>query len=374
MDFQHFQWGDQTARHQRRVITDQKALEIILPHLRETPWIAIDTEADSLHAYPEKLCLLQISTAEEELVVDPLAGLDLEPLMGTLRGRELLFHAADYDLRLLRKWHGFSPASVFDTMIAARLLGYPRFGLADLVERHLGLKLEKGPQKMDWAQRPLTPRMLEYARNDTRHLKQLADQIRDELVEKGRLAWHEESCARLVRDIAGMDASPDPDAWRMRGSDRFDPRSLMTMKYLWEWREREALAANRPPFFILNHDLLLDLATDRRPIPEVATCLPPRMNSRRRSGVMKAIEEARLAPLSECPTRRRREFQHPTIGEQRRFLELREHRDKVAAELEMDPTLIASRATLMDLATRPEETAAGLMGWQLSLMGLQPAR
>lgn len=353
------------------MITDQKALETILPHLRETPWIAIDTEADSLHAYPEKLCLLQISTEGEELVVDPLAGLDLGPLMQTLRDRELLFHAADYDLRLLRKWHGFSPSSVFDTMIAARLLGYPRFGLADLVERHLGLKLEKGPQKMNWAQRPLTDRMLEYARNDTRHLRQLADRIREELVEKGRLAWHEESCARLVREIAAHDSSPDPDAWRMRGSDRFDPRSLITMKYLWEWREREALAANRPPFFILNHDTLLDLAVDRRPLGEVSSALPPRMNNRRRNGVMKAIEDARNVPLSECPTRRRREFQHPSIGEQRRFLELREHRDRVAAALAIDPTLIASRATLMDLATRPE-AASELMTWQLNLMELQP--
>src|SRR3954469_16605168 len=146
--------------------------------LQAASWVSVDTEADSLHAYPEKVCLIQISTTEGDRLVDPLAEMDINPLLDSLAGRELIFHAADYDLRLLRKHHDFTPSEIFDTMLASRLLGERQFGLGSLVEKYLGVKLDKGPQKADWAQRPLTARMEEYARNDTRHLKTLEEKLR----------------------------------------------------------------------------------------------------------------------------------------------------------------------------------------------------
>jgi ribonuclease D len=169
------------------VINTETSLAAFLPTVRSAAWVAVDTEADSLHAYPEKLCLLQISTAAGDELVDPLAGMNIDPLLDALAGHELIFHAADYDLRLLRKHHEFVPGAIFDTMLAARLLGMKKFSLGDLVETGLGVKLEKGSQKADWARRPLTPKMEDYARNDTRYLKPLADRQRPARVASGKL-------------------------------------------------------------------------------------------------------------------------------------------------------------------------------------------
>jgi len=182
------------------VIADETRLEGVISAIKESPWVAVDTEADSLHAYPEKLCLMQFSVSGGDYLVDTLAGLDLSNLLGTLQKRDLVFHGADYDLRMLRKTFNFVPGAIFDTMTAARLLGYQQFGLGHLVEKHLGVKLEKGPQKMNWARRPLTQRMEEYARNDTRHLKSLSDTLRQLLKDKGRLDWQKETCDQLIMD------------------------------------------------------------------------------------------------------------------------------------------------------------------------------
>src|SRR5260221_3369594 len=171
-----------------------------LPLLKDAKWVAVDTEADSLHAYPEKVCLIQISTAQGDELIDPLANISLDPLLDALSGHDLIMHGADYDLRLLLKHHKFVPSGIFDTMLAARLLGLRQFSLSFLVEHYLGVKLEKGAQKANWAMRPLTERMERYARNDTHYLKPLSDKLKAELEAKGRLDWHQEMCASLVMD------------------------------------------------------------------------------------------------------------------------------------------------------------------------------
>jgi len=190
--------------------TDEK-LAALLPGIRAAAWIAVDTEADSLHAYPEKLCLIQISIAGEDELLDPLSSMEMGPLLEVLGRHELIFHGADYDLRLLRKSCGFVPSAISDTMLASRLLGYREFGLNHLVSKHLGVPLEKGPQKANWARRPLTPRMEIYARNDTHYLKPLSDLLLGQLKEKGRLGWHRETCARLVADCAQFRPSAQCD-------------------------------------------------------------------------------------------------------------------------------------------------------------------
>ena len=209
------------------MVADKIRLKGVISAINDSQWVAVDTEADSLHAYPEKLCLMQFSVSGGDYLVDTLAGLDISELLGALQNREVIFHGADYDLRMLRKTFNFVPSAIFDTMTAARLLGYQQFGLGHLVERHLGVKLEKGPQKMNWARRPLTARMEEYARNDTRHLKPLSENLRAQLQEKERLSWQKETCAQLIMDCAEM-PSPNKDMqWRMKGSDRLDPRGLL---------------------------------------------------------------------------------------------------------------------------------------------------
>ena len=131
------------------MIDTEERLAAFIPVVRAADWIAVDTEADSLHAYPEKVCLIQISTSAGDRLVDPLANINIDSLLDALSGHQLIMHAADYDMRLFYKHHGFTPSSIFDTMLAARLLGYREFGLGALVEKILSVKLDKGPQKAD---------------------------------------------------------------------------------------------------------------------------------------------------------------------------------------------------------------------------------
>ena len=129
------------------MIDTERKLEGFLPVLRAATWVAVDTEADSLHAYPEKVCLIQISTVSGDELIDPLARVNLDPLLEALSGHELIMHGADYDLRLLRKHHEFVPSAIFDTMLAARLLGLRQFGLSNLVEKYLTVKLRRDRRK-----------------------------------------------------------------------------------------------------------------------------------------------------------------------------------------------------------------------------------
>ena len=350
------------------MIDTQEKLAEFLPVVKSAAWLAIDTEADSLHAYPEKVCLIQISTAAGEALVDPLAKMDLNPFLDALSGRELIFHAADYDLRLLRKHHDFAPTEIFDTMLAARLLGERQFGLGALVEKFLGVKLDKGPQKADWAQRPLTPRMEEYARNDTRHLKTLEEKLRAELTAKGRLAWHQESCARLIAE-SSIPPVIDPDeVWRIKGSSLLEPPALAVLRELWHWREREAIAASRPPFFVLSHELMIAIAdTVAQKLP-YEKFVPPRMHPRRKEHLHEAVVAARLVTPEQFPQKIRHRSQRPSEAEFKRFRDLEKVRDRHAAALELDPTLIAPKSVLGDLARDWEKYAPELMHWQRDLL------
>lgn len=350
------------------MIDTEEKLAGLLPVIRSAAWVAVDTEADSLHAYPEKLCLLQISTAAGDRLVDPLAGMDVDPLLDALAGHELIFHAADYDLRLLRKHHEFVPGAIFDTMLAARLLGFKKFSLGDLVETCLGVKLEKGSQKADWARRPLTPRMEEYARNDTHHLKPLADKLRAELTAKGRLAWHQESCARLIAESSQLRVADPDGVWRVKGSYSLSRSALAVLRELWQWRETEAVAANKPPFFILNHEMMVAIAEAAAAHRPVDPLLPRYLSPRRREGLGKSIQTALALPATAHPEILRSERRRPSPAEHRRFLDLEKHRNAHAQQLDIDPTLIAPRAMLGDLARDWDATAPELMSWQRELL------
>ena len=352
------------------MIDTDETLAAFLPAIQSADWLALDTEADSLHAYPEKICLIQISTAAGDRLIDPLAGINLDPLLDALDAHELIMHGADYDLRLLRKHHEFVPSAIFDTMLAARLSGERQFGLSSLAENFLGVKLDKGSQKADWARRPLTERMEKYARDDTHYLKPLADKLKLELQRKGRLAWHQESCARLIAESSKPSVANPDLVWRIKGSHALNRRALAVLRGLWQWRENEAIAANRPPFFVLNHEKLINIAAPAAAHKPVDHLLPPRMSPRRRAGVSQAIKTALALPADRHPEILRHKFYRPTEAEIRRYRDLEKRRDHHAHELGIDPTLIASRATLSELARDWDKHAPELMNWQREL--LQP--
>jgi ribonuclease D len=348
------------------VIDNQHALAEFLPQISAEGIIGLDTEADSLHAYPEKLCLIQVGLEQSQALVDPLAAFDLAPLLDLLRTKELVFHGADYDLRLLHRTFQFVPRTVFDTMWAARLLGYAEFGLRDLVRQHLGVELEKGPQKMNWGMRPLPDRMAIYALNDTRYLRPLADLLRTRLKEQGRLAWQNEICARVIEECSQPRAYDPGSLWRIKGSDRLDPPAMAMLRALWQWRESEAITANKPPFFILSHELLVAVAAAAAHGKPAGHLLPRHVSAKRVARLANAIEQGLKVAPSEYPQRRTSSAQRLNRAQQTRFDQLKRVRDTRAGELGIDPTLIASKGDLASLAR--DKKSNQLMAWQLRLL------
>lgn len=350
------------------MIESDNNLREFLPRLENASWIAVDTEADSLHAYPEKLCLIQISIAGADELIDPLAGVDLELLWKVLSSHELILHGADYDLRLLRKTWNFVPGRIFDTMLAARLLGCQEFGLIHLLVKYLNVTIEKGSQKADWARRPLTERMEQYARNDTRYLQPLSDLLRRELQTKNRLEWHSEMCAWLVRECAVPTSPGVDDIWRIKGSHRLERSGLAVLRELWAWREEEATAANKPPYFVLSHELLVDLADAAANSADWKKLIPRHLFAARRHSLEQAIAHGLRLEPSHHPEIRQTVSRRPNPVEKRRFEELRSRRDREANQLGIDPTLIASRAVLALLAHDRERYQDDLMQWQRDLL------
>lgn len=330
--------------------------------------MGIDTEADSLHSYPEKLCLLQIAIPGEEQLVDPLADLHLEPMWEAFDRHELILHAADYDLHLLFNGHRFRPDRIFDTMWAARLAGELKFGLNDVLTRFLGVQLEKGAQKADWGRRPLTPRMIDYALNDVRYLNNLSQLLKEKLLSLGRLDWHRQVCARLIDECA-VASEPDPNTlWRVKGHERLTPAGLAVLREIWQWREMESRRTNRPPFFVVRHETLSELAAQASEGGLRAIRLPHYLTSRRREGLRDSIAAGLAVPPSEHPQHifvrsRRLSRQELAVAD-----DLKKRRDAWARNLGIDPTIIAPRGTLFALARAGSGEWDRLMPWQRELL------
>ncbi len=353
------------------LIDGEGELKDFVEKVRGADWVGVDTEADSLYSYPERLCLIQLGLPCGEYLVDPLCGLDLGPLAEAFGGHRLMLHGADYDLRLFYRSLRFVPAEVFDTMLAARLLGYKEFGLERLVARVLGVTLEKGPQKANWSRRPLTRRMAEYARNDAKYLKPLTDHLAEELEKSGRTSWHDAMCARLIRDSA-REPEVDGDAvWRLSGAHRLSRRGLAVLRALWHWRDGEARRLCRPPYFVLSHEILVRVA-------EQASGggsgwqrgLPMRMPEARRAGLVEAVSGALKLAESDWPHLLRSSGVRLTMQQRKSQQQIQDLRDAAAQRLGIDPSLIASRAMLVRLAGGQADLDRELMPWQRELLGV----
>lgn len=348
------------------MIATASQLSELLPHLEKVARVAIDTEADSLHSYREKLCLLQISVSDRDFIVDPLAGLDLWPLTNALAEKEIILHGADYDLRLLRRNLNFGPREIFDTALAARMIGIREFSLAALVQRYFGIELTKSSQKANWGQRPLPSRMVEYAINDTKYLLELADKLEAELKSQNRIEWFCQSCRRALEQAA-VDRERDLDeAWRISGAGALRGQSAAVLRELWHWREAEAEAVDRPPFHILQNRELLESAEKF-----VAGQVPDykHFSDRRRRKFREAGQRGLQVPENEWPVRKRGSGKRPTAEIIKRMEELRSQRDRSAKDLHLDPAFIASRGALEAIAADESRANALLVPWQRELVG-----
>ena len=352
------------------MIDKEEQLKSLVGDIEQADWLALDTEADSLHAYPEKLCLIQVSLPGSDRLVDPLSGMDLSSFFLAINRHTILMHGADYDIRLFKMGHNFVPSQIFDTMLAARLTGRTQFGLSNLVKDILGVQLEKTSQKANWARRPLTPKMEDYARNDTIHLRALVDALTSDLRDHDREEWHRQECRRLVRDNSNI-KKPDQDrVWRIKGSAKLSPRALAVLREIWRWRENEAHSRNRPPYFILSPDKMIAIAMAAADEKAINSLLPHRMPDSRKNSLGESVKRGMQLNESECPVRHKSApRKHITPVQKKRVAEIQERRDRQAQNLKIDPTIIASRSTMIRLACEAEDILDVMLPWQLELLG-----
>jgi ribonuclease D len=239
-------------------IATPAALQKLVDELAGWTRIAVDTESNSLHAFREQLCLIQFSTPQTDYLVDPLALKDLSPLRSAFSNPEIekVFHAAEYDLICLNRNSGITVANLFDTMQAARILGYERVGLDSILEEKLGIKLNKKYQKANWGERPLSQEMLDYARLDTHYLPDLRECLQTDLQTCGRWELAQEEFVRLANEN-GIGKVEIPAWQRVKGAQKFNDRQLTILQELCAWREKQAKHMNRPQFKVIDDKRLV---------------------------------------------------------------------------------------------------------------------
>jgi ribonuclease D len=363
-----------------RLIQQQDDFDRLVSRLRKEPLVAVDTEAASFHRFLDRVYLLQLSSRTETAVVDPLAISRLD-LLGELLADsriEIVFHDADYDLRLLENQYGFRANHLFDTRIAAQLLNEPGVGLAALLEKYLGVQLDKRFQRADWSARPLTPEMLEYAAADTRHLPALRDQLRARLQELNRLDWAEEEF-QVLSIAPRLAGEPEEPAYlRMKGAKALKGRSLAILRELFQWREELARRTDKAAFRILNNEPLLFMA--KSPPRDLATLksvrgISPDQAQRRGKEILEAVERALQIPDSELPRVERRPRYQPDPAFEARLERLKAVRNTLAQRYELAPGVLCPNGVLEAIARvnpdKPEQLAQirELRRWQVREIG-----
>jgi len=362
------------------VDTPQK-LAAFIAAVRREPRTAVDTEAASFHRYRDRIYLLQVSGASQTALIDPLAISDLAPV-GALLGDanvEKVFHDADYDLRVLDRDYSFHAVRLFDTRVAAQLAGEPAIGLAALLEKYAGVKLDKEHQKADWSLRPLTPPMLAYAAADTHYLLGLRDALEQRLRELGRFEWVQEEFKELESLRWTGPAEGDEETYlRLKGAKALHARSLAALRELHRWRESVAERDDKAPFRIIGNDALLGVA---RALPSAEPDLghvrelPPSLARRHGAALLDAVARAKALPDHELPRVERRPRPQRDAGFDVRLEKLKTARNTVATALGLDAGVLCGRTTLEAVArakpvNRAElEAIPELHRWQVGVLG-----
>ena len=363
-----------------RLIEAAPDFSALLRRLRAEALVAVDTEAASFHRHRDRVYLLQLSTRSETHLVDPLAVVGL-PGLGELLADtavEKVFHDADYDLRLLGSEFGFRAANLFDTRVAAQFLNEPGIGLAAMLEKHVGVTPDKRFQRADWSERPLSQPMLEYAAMDTRHLPELRDLLRDQLLARGRLEWVNEECEILTRVRWAEPLLPEVAALGLKGARALSPRALAVFRELYVWRTRTADALDRAAFRILGNDVLLALA--EHPPADLAALAGVkgvgRENAERRGAdIMAAIRRGLALPESELPRYPRGQRHRPDPAYDARLERLKTLRTSLATREELAPGVLCPNWLLEAIArSAPADLdqlgkVEGIRRWQVRVIG-----
>src|SRR5580658_8584744 len=341
--------------------------------------VVMDTEADNMYRFRVRVCLLQFYVCGEVFLVDALAPIDLAPLWSRLAKKHLVMHGSDFDLRLLYDFCEFRAKSLFDTMLAAQLLGRSRIGLASLIEDNFGVKLDKDGQKANWSRRPITQKLLDYAALDVWYLPALRDILTRELKRLGRLDWMDQQCkAQIEAGVTGF-APPDENNWRIGKSERLRARGQAVLYAVWHWRQEQAQRLDTPPFKVCSNEFLVRIAAVADEGGNVESILSG-VNLGKRHGrligsLAAAVREGIEMDPRTLPRRPGRDPNHsPLTREEIELLDrIKEERDKIAARIAIEPTLIANRSQLSQIARSPRNLGDVLLPWQASLLAEAPS-
>jgi ribonuclease D len=324
-----------------------EAVDRFLDEISDVKEIALDTEGASFHRFLDRIYLLQISTRERSAIIDPLPIGSPAKLGDLLQGKavEIVFHDADYDLRLLHQDYGWHVTNIFDTRIASQLLGIKSFGLAALLEQYFDVKLDKKHQRADWSMRPLSPDMLEYAAQDTRFLLQLKDQMTGELDRRSRLHWAKEEFARL--EGTRWEAEESMEGFlRLKGARDLSRRELAVLREVANWRDTVAAQLDRATFRVMGNEVLFELArTTPRSVSELAAIrgMPKGMLDRAGADIVAAVGRGSEVPEAELPKFPKGQRWNKDRDFDDRVARLKSVRDAAAARLELDPGVLCSR-------------------------------
>jgi ribonuclease D len=350
-----------------------------LSEISDVKELALDTEGASFHRFLDRIYLLQISTREHSAIIDPLP-IGSPARLGQLlqsKAVEVVFHDADYDLRLLHQDYGWHVTNIFDTRIASQLLGIKSFGLAALLDQYFDVKLDKKHQRADWSMRPLTPDMLQYAAQDTRYLLQLKDQIKEQLERRGRLHWAEEEFARL--EGTRWEAEESMEGFlRLKGARDLSRRELAVLREVANWRDTVAAQLDRATFRVMGNEALFEIA---RRAPKNATELgtikgmPKGMIERAGADIISAVRRGMEAPEAELPKFPKGQRWNKDRDFDEKVNRLKAVRDAAATRLELDPGVLCSRERLENVARSGAKTIDDLAAvpelrrWQIEEMG-----
>ena len=359
--------------------TPQKLGQLI-GQLTKEPIVAVDTESDSLYSYFEKVCLIQFSTAQADYLVDPLT-IDVSELADLFAAPTIqkIFHAAEYDIMSLKRDYNFTFANLFDTMIAAKILGWPRYGLGTILDDHFNIKLDKRFQRYNWGQRPLSQKALDYARLDTHYLLPLRRFQLEHLQQQNRMREAQEAFERQTQITCSPKVFDPEDFWRIKGSRALKPRQQAILRELYITRDKIARKIDRPPFKIMNDSTLTRLTAAQ---PQTYSALQQikgvsnnllKYNSQ---DIFNAIQKGQSAsPPHYQPNNHR-----PDGDTLLRYEMLRHWRNALAHEQGIEPDIIINNGALMHIARRnPKSLKAlskmkGLGAWQREKYGKEMLR
>ncbi len=336
-----------------QLIDTQEALDQALAWLRGQPRLALDTESDSFFAYRPRVCLLQVSVPEHDLLIDPLAEMELAPFGQVLAdpATEVVLHAAENDVLMMERDFGWRIGRLYDTQVASFVLGIPPYSLAGILETRFGVKLNKKMQRSDWSRRPLELAQIKYAAEDTSHLLPLSEELQGLAREAGREEEIATECGRIaVRKWESPE--PDPDAFRRTpGAKELDPVSLRVLRDLLRFREREAERRNRAAFRIVPDQALVALTRAHK--PSGGRGVPERWFGPRREEIERIVRDARAKGPLPPPKRKPRPPRDPNArAVKRRYDGLRQWRAPVAEARGVEAFVVARNDMLLEIARR----------------------